>query len=442
MSEIKLSDHFSISGLLRFTFPTMMMMVFYNTYLCVDGLFISNFVGSTAYAAVNIVGNYVLLFPVIGTMLGSGGAALISKTLGEKKGELASDQFSTVTWTSIALAVILTTIGVLTVVPAARMQGARGELLEYCRSYGLIVTFTIGTYVVQSEFQYFFAVVEKEALGFVSALIAGFINISLDALFILVFGWGLRGAAIASLLGSIFAGVFPIAYFLTHRDLAVRLKKPGFDPGTLLRACTNGLSEMVVNVSLALVGILFNVQLMRYAGEDGVAAYGVIQAITAVFLAVFAGYSAGVIPVIGYHFGDRNKPELISLLRKSLVILTVTGVIMFVISEALAKVFAGIFVGYDRELLETSVRGLRIYGTVFLVTGCNVFGSAFFTGLNDGLNSAVISVSRTMVLLVACVLLLPLVWGLDGIWISTAVAEALSLIVTFIIFLKNKIKWA
>jgi len=442
MSEIKISEHFTIKKLLRFTAPTMIMMMFYTTYVLVDGLFISNCVGSTAYAAVNIVGNYLLVFPAIGTMLGSGGSALISKTLGEKNNELATRQFSMILWFSVIAGTLLTVIGFFTAGEVSVLQGADGELLDDCLEYGHIAAFTIVFYIIQSGFQYFFTMVEKETLGFVSAIVSGIINISLDALFIMVFGWGLSGAAFASLLGIMFGGVFPIIYFFTHKDLAVRIKKPSFSIRILLKVCANGSSEMVTNISIALVGMLFNYQMMHYSGENGVAAYAVVQAVTLVFLALFEGYSAGIIPVVGYHFGDNNAHELKSLFRKSLLVLAVMNVLLFGVTEAFAEVFAGIFVGYDKELFDMSVRGLRIYGSVFLFASFNVFGSAFFTALNDGLNSAVISFARTMVFLVACVLILPLFFGIDGIWLSTAAAELLALAVTVCIGLINRKKYS
>ncbi len=442
MSELKLSDHFDIPGLLRFTFPTMLMMMFYSTYILIDGLFISNFVGSTAYAAVNIVGNYILLFPCIGTMLGSGGAALISKTLGEKNEDLASKQFSLIIWFSIIAGIILAFVGYCNIENFSRLQGAEEELLKYCMEYGNIASFMVMFYVVQLEFQYFFTMVEKEHLGFVSASISGVINISLDALFIIVFGWGLSGAAFASFLGVVFGAVFPIAYFLRHRELPVRIKKPSFNLRILLSAFANGSSEMITNISVAVVGMLFNYQLMRYVGEDGVAAYGVIQAVTIVFLALFQGYSAGIIPVVGYHYGDKNTAELKNLLIKSVVLLLSINIIMFIITEALAGVFANIFVSYDKQLSDMAVRGLHIYCSVFLVSSFNIFGSAYFTALNDGLNSAIISFARTIVFLVAAVLILPVFWGIDGIWISTSFAEVMALFVTILIFVVHRKKYS
>ncbi|MBO6111533.1 MAG: polysaccharide biosynthesis C-terminal domain-containing protein [Lachnospiraceae bacterium] len=441
MSKIQLSDHFSISKLLKFTFPTMMMMVLYNAYVLIDGLFISNFVGSTAYAAVNLVGNYILIFPVIGTMLGSGGSALISKTLGEKKDELASEHFSMVIWVSIIGGLVLTAAGFFTVVPASKIQGATGEFLADCTVYGRIISLIVVFYIIQAEFQFFFAMVEKEKTGFILAAIGGVINISLDALFIVVFRWGLMGAAIASLLGCAFGGIVPILYFLIHKDLSVRLKKPSFDLKSMIKVCTNGSSEMVVQISVALVGILFNFQLMRYSGENGVASYGAIRAVALIFLAFYSGYAAGIIPVVGYHYGDKNKGELKSLLKNSLILLAGMGILLFAVSEVFAESFAGFFVGYDRGLCDMAVRGLRIYSTVFLFTAFNMFGSAFFTGLNDGFSSAVISLARTIVFLVSCVMLMPLFWGLDGIWASTTVSEILSLLVTAGVFKVNAKKY-
>ena len=441
MADIKLSDHFSISKLLRFTWPTMMMMVFYTTYVMIDGIFVSNFIGSDAYAAVNLVGNYLLLFPVIGTMLGSGGAALISKTIGEDSREQASRQFSGIVWFSIIAGTVLTGLALLTVKPVIRLMGADEELLDLCDQYGSIVACSVVFYIIQSEFQYFFSMVEKESIGFISAVVSGVTNIALDLLFIVVFKWGLAGAAAASLLGIIFGGVFPIVYFLRHRDLPVRIGKPSRERGVLLKVCTNGSSEMVVNLSLSLVGMLFNFQMLRYAGENGVAAYGVVQAVTLVFMAVFEGYSAGTIPVVGYHFGSGNTAELKSLLRKCQLILSAMNILVFLVTEIFAETFAGIFVSYDRTLMDMSVRGLRLYSVMFLFASFNVFGSSFFTALNDGLNSALISLARTMVFLVACILVFPLLWGMDGIWFATPAAEILALSVTALITWRKRKKY-
>lgn len=430
MNEIKLSDHFDTKKILRFTTPVILMMVFYTTFVLVDGLFISNAVGSTAYAAVNIVGNYVLLFPAIGTMMGSGGAALISKTLGEKQEALASRRFSMTVWASVILGIVLTAIAYFTVDAVSVMQGAEGELLEDCRAYGGVAVFSVLFYMIQSEFQYFFSLVEKEKLGFLVTVIAGCINIGLDALFILVFKWSLFGAAFASLLGMIFSATFSILYFMKKKGLSVRLGRPTFEWKALLKIAGNGSSEMVENLSLALVGMLFNHQLMKYSGEDAVAAYGVVQAVTLVFMAVFLGYSAGLIPVTGYHFGDGNVKEVNSLLLKSIRLILGFSIVVFLVTEFGAELFAKIFLSYDRELCDMAVRGLRIYSSVFLLAGYNIFGSGFFTALNDGLDSAIISLARTVVFLVAAILILPVFLGLDGIWISTTIAELLSIFVT------------
>lgn len=438
MNETGLAKHFKTNDLLKYTMPSMFMMVVYSTYILFDGLFISNFVGSTAYAAVNVVGNYILIFPAIGTMLGSGGASLISKTLGENDRDKASDIFSMVVGLSIIVGCILTVVCFFTIEWSARLQGASGELLENCLQYGRIASFFIMFYIVQSEFQYFFSVVEKEGLGFMSAIISGVINIALDALFIIVFKWGLMGAAIASLCGVVFGGCFPILYFKFNKKLSVGLRKMIFKGKYILQTMANGSSEMIINLSLAIVGILFNYQLMKYSGENGVAAYGVIQAITLIFMGVFQGYSIGVIPIIGYHFGAKNKKEIRSLLFKSLKIVMIIGVILFLILELSVNGIVNIFVGYDRKLAELAANGLRIYSTVMLFAGISVFASGFFTALNDGFNSALISFMRTMVFLVVLVLILPIFWGVNGIWISTTVAEILAVIVSVIILVYHR----
>ena len=437
MAEIRLSDHFNIPKLLRFTWPTMVMMVFYTTYVMIDGIFVSNFLGSEAYAAVNLVGNYVLLFPMIGTMMGSGGSALISMTLGEDHAERASRQFSAVVRFSILAGILLAAVCFCTIDPVMKLMGAAEETRALCGEYGKVIACSVPFYIVQSEFQYFFPMVEKEKLGFLSAVVSGVINIGLDALFIIVFRWGLAGAALASLMGVCFGAVFPLVYFARHGDLPVRFRRAAREPGTLPQVCKNGSSEMVVNLSLSLTGMLFNYQMLRYVGEDGVTAFGVVQAVTLVFMSVFEGYSTGVISPIAYHFGGKNRNEVRLLFRKSLLILLAMNGAVFLMTEVFARTFAGIFVSYDEDLMRLAVRGMRLYCPMFLVASFNVFGSSFFTALNDGARSAAISLVRTIVFLVGCVLLLPMVWGVDGIWLATPVSEALALMVTGALLVRN-----
>ena len=440
MANIQLSDHFSVKKLLKFTTPSIIMVILYSSYILADGLFISNCIGPTAYAAVNLVGNYILLFPAIGMMLGSGGAALIGKLLGENRKDQASDVFSAVVLFSVVLGIVLIPAVHFSVEPVMKAQGAEGALLGDCLEYGHIAAFTMLFYLVQSEFQYFFSMVEKEELGFVSALICGVLNISLDALFIIVFDWGLTGAAIASLAGVVFGAVFPILYFIRNKDLSVRLHFAKIRWKSIIKCSTNGISEMINNLSVALVGMLYNIQLMRYSGEDAVAAYGAIQAVCLIFAGVFQGYAIGVTPVIAYQFGADNKKELVNLIKKSMGIMLASGIIMLAICQAFAGVFAGIFVGYDKRLAEMVIRGMRIYSSAFILMSVNIFSSALYTALNDGLRSGILSLGRTFVFLVPSILILPVFLGLDGIWLAVCVAEILAFalfVVIFLVSLKN-----
>ena len=435
---IKLSDHFSYRRLLRFTLPSIIMMLFTSIYGVVDGLFVSNFAGKTPFAVINFIMPFLMILGTLGFMFGTGGSALVSKTMGEGEREKANQLFSMIVYISIACGIVLSVLGILLIRPIAALLGAEGELLENCVLYGRIILITLTAFILQMEFQSFFVAAEKPGLGLVATIAAGVTNMVLDALFIAVFKWGLVGAATATAISQTVGGIVPLIYFFRPNASLLRLGKTKFDGKALFKTCTNGSSELMSNVSMSLVSMLYNIQLMKYAGEDGVAAYGVLMYVNLVFLAVFIGYAIGTAPVIGYHYGADNHTELKSLLRKSFVIIGAFSICMLALSISLAKPLSTVFVSYDKVLYDMTVRGFYIYSFSFLFAGVAIFGSSFFTALNNGLISALMSFLRTLVFQIAAVMLLPLVWELDGIWISIVVAEFMACVVTLILLALNK----
>lgn len=435
---IKLSDHFSYRRLLRFTLPSIIMMLFTSIYGVVDGLFVSNFAGKTPFAAINFIMPFLMILGTLGFMFGTGGSALVSKTMGEGEREKANQLFSMIVYISIACGIVLSVLGILLIRPIAALLGAEGDLLENCVLYGRIILITLTAFILQMEFQSFFVAAEKPGLGLVATIAAGVTNMVLDALFIAVFKWGLVGAATATAISQTVGGIVPLIYFFRPNASLLRLGKTKFDGKALFKTCTNGSSELMSNISMSLVSMLYNIQLMKYAGEDGVAAYGVLMYVNLVFLAVFIGYAIGTAPVIGYHYGADNHTELKSLLRKSFVIIGAFSICMLALSISLAKPLSTVFVSYDKVLYDMTVRGFYIYSFSFLFAGVAIFGSSFFTALNNGLISALMSFLRTLVFQIAAVMLLPLVWELDGIWISIVVAEFMACVVTLILLALNK----
>jgi putative MATE family efflux protein len=434
--KIQLSEHFTYGKLLRFTFPSIVMMIFTSIYGVVDGIFVSNFAGKTSFAAINLIMPYLMVFGTLGFMVGTGGTALISKTLGMGDGKKANEIFSMLTWVCIIGGVVLTAVSMIFMRPAARLLGAEGQMLEDCVTYGLIVQTALTAYILQFAFQSFCVTAEKPNLSLGMMVVAGVCNIVLDALFVGVFRWGLIGAAVATAAAQMIGAVIPIVYFARPNGSLLRLGKCRFDGKALLRTCTNGSSELMSNLSLSLVGMLYNVQLLHYAGEDGIAAYGVIMYVNFVFLSVFIGFAIGSAPLIGYNFGADNRAELKSLFKKSLTLLGVFALIMTAAAELLAAPLSKVFVGYDRSLTEMTTRGFMIYSLSFLLCGFNIFGSSMFTALNNGLVSAVISFLRTLVCQTCAVLLLPMLIGVDGIWCAIVVAELAALLLTVGCFIK------
>lgn len=441
--QIQLSDHFSYKKLLRFTIPSMVMMVFTSIYGVVDGIFVSNFTGKTQFAAVNIIFPFLMLFSAVGFMIGTGGSALVSKTLGEGERERANRLFSMLIYVTIIFGAILSAIGMIFMRPVARLLGAEGEMLEYCVLYGRIIMPALSFFMLQNGFQSFLITAEKPKLGLTVTVAAGCTNILLDALLVVVFKWGLVGAAIATALSQVVGGLIPLVYFVLPNKSLLRLTSSRFEGRgrALLKTCTNGSSELMTNISLSLVNMLYNLQLMRFAGEDGVAAYGVIMYVNFIFISIFIGYSIGSAPIVGYHYGAQNHGELKNMYGKSLKLMAAFSVVLTLLAEVLALPLSGIFVSYDADLMEMTVHAFRIYSLSFLMTGINIFGSSFFTALNNGLVSAAISFMRTLVFQMAAVLLLPLIFALDGVWMAIVAAELLSLALTLYFFIRMRTRY-
>lgn len=430
--KIQLSDHFSYGRLLRFTAPSIAMLIFTSVYGVVDGFFVSNYAGKTPFAAVNLIMPFLMVIATVGFMFGTGGSALVAKSFGEGEPERANRNFSLFVYVSFALGVVLAVLGIVFIRPISIRLGAEGALLDNCVVYARIILAALPFYVLQLLFQSFFVTAEKPQLGLAVTVSAGLTNMVLDAVLVISLPqqYKLAGAALATALSQVVGGTVPLFYFARKNSSILRLGRTSFDGRAILKACTNGSSEFMSNVSMNIVGMLYNTQLLKFAGENGVAAYGVMMYVSMIFSAAFIGYSIGTAPVVSYHDGARNFPELKSLLRKSLVVIGLFGVCMVASAELLSSRLARMFVGYDAALMELTVSGFQIFALSFIFMGFAIYGSSFFTALNDGLTSAAISFLRTLVFQVAAVLLLPTIWDIDGIWMSIVVAEFMAVVLT------------
>lgn len=437
---IQLSDHFTYARLFRFVLPSIVMMVFTSIYGVVDGLFVSNFAGKTAFASINLIMPFLIILGAMGFMLGTGGTALVSRVLGEGDKEHANKYFSMITLFGILLGVILTVVGVLAMRPMAILLGATEAMVDDCVLYGRIVVCFLTSFMLQNMFQSFLIAAERPKFGLLITLAAGVTNMVLDALFVGVFRWGIAGAAIATGISQTVGGVVPLMYFLFSKNSPLRLRWTKFEAQPLLRSCANGSSELMSNISGSLIGMLYNAQLMRFLGEDGVATYGVLMYVQFIFVAIDIGYSIGCAPIISYHYGARNHPELRNLLMKGLKVMGILGIVMTIAAISLSGTLANIFVGYDATLCELTRHAFHLFSFAFLLAGFNIFLSSFFTVLNNGGVSAAISFLRTLVFQAASVILLPMALDVDGLWWAASAAEALAFVVSigFLLALKGK----
>lgn len=438
---IQLSDHFTYKKLFRFVLPSVTMMVFTSVYGVVDGLFVSNYVGKTAFAAINLIMPVLMIFGGIGFMLGTGGSALVAKTLGEGKVALAKRYFTMMVWMTLIVGVTASLAGFVLMRPVAVWLGADEAMLPECVLYGRITMVFNVSFMLQNVFQGFLITAEKPKLGLAATVAAGLSNMALDALFIGGFGWGVAGAALATGLSQCVGGLLPLVYFLRPNTSLLRLVKTRLEARPILQACGNGASEMVSNVTASVVGMLYNFRLIKYAGENGVASYGVLMYVQFIFVAVFIGYAIGSAPVVGYHYGAGNHGELKNLLKKSVLLMGGIGCGMVVAAQLLAAPLSKVFVGYDPELYAMTVRALRIATSAFFVLGFNVFASSFFTALNNGGVSAAISFLRTFVFKLSAVLILPMLLGLDGIWLADVTAEGFAFVVSVLFLVVQRKKY-
>lgn len=435
--NIQISEHFNYKKLIRFTLPTIAMMIFTSLYGVVDGIFVSNCVGSDSFAAVNLIMPVVMMLGSVGFMIGTGGSALVSMTLGEGKSKKANEYFSMLVVFVILAGLVLALLGIATLGPVAAALGAEGTILEDCVVYGTVLLVALVPFMLQNCFQSFLVVAERPQLGLKISIAAGVTNMILDFVFIYLFRWGVFGAAAATGISQVVGGVIPLCYFLRPNGSPLQLVRFRFAWSPIAKSCMNGSSEMLTNLSMSLVNMLYNLQLMKLAGADGVAAYGIIMYVSFIFTGTYLGYSIGVAPIVGYHYGAGNQDELKSLLKKSLILVGSVAVVLTGAAELLAGGLAGIFVSYDDGLMEMTTLAIQIYSISYLISGFNIFGSAFFTALNNGLVSALISFMRTLLFQIIMILVLPVILGLNGIWLAIVAAEALALVVTLICFAAN-----
>ena len=440
---IRLSDHFNYSRLLKFTAPSIAMMVFTSIYGVVDGFFVSNFAGKTPFTAVNLIMPVLMIVATVGLMFGTGGTAIVAKTMGEGEREKANRYFSLFVYFAFGTGVVLAVAGIVFIRPIAVFLKAEGELLENCVTYATIILCALPFYVLQLLFQSFFVTAEKPHLGLAVTISSGVTNMVLDAVLVILLPqeYKLAGAAIATAMSQLVGGVAPLVYFFRKNSSLLKLTSTRFDGRAIVKAATNGSSEFMSNVSMSIVAMLYNARLMEYAGEDGVAAYGVMMYVSMIFSAAFIGYSIGTAPVVGYHDGAKNYAELKSVLRKSLIIIGAFGAAMVAAAQILAWPLAKMFVGYDDNLVDMTISGFRIFALSFVFTGFAIYSSGFFTALNDGLTSALISFLRTLVFQVAAVMILPEIWDLNGIWISIVAAEVMAVLLSVIFLITKRKKY-
>ena len=437
--KVNLSDHFTYRKLLNFVLPSIVMMVFTSIYGVVDGLFVSNYAGKTAFAAINLVMPFIMVLGGMGFMIGTGGTALVAKVLGEGEKKEANRYFSMMVLVTLLLGVALSVVGVIFMRPVSRLLGATEAMMDDCVLYGRIVIAFTFTFMLQNVFQSFLIVAEKPKLGLAVTEAAGVTNMVLDALFVGGFGWGIAGAAVATGLSQCVGGILPLIYFLRPNNSLLRLRKTRLELRPILKACGNGSSELMSNISSSFVSMLYNFQLLRFAGEDGVSAYGVLMYVQFIFVAIYVGYAVGSAPIVGFHYGAKNHNELKNLLRKSTLLMASSGVVLTILAMALAGPLAKIFVGYDQGLYDLTRHAFRVFAYSFLLAGFNIFASSFFTALNNGVVSAAISFLRTLIFQTASVLLLPLVLGVDGVWWAIFAAEVFaSLISVAFLFAKRE----
>lgn len=441
MKGVRLSDHFTYKKLFKAVLSPILMMVFTSIYGIVDGLFISNVEGDTAFSAVNLIIPVTMAIGAIGFMFGAGGSALVSKTLGEGDKDKAQSIFTAIVIINAAVGFAISVLTFIFVEQIVTLLGATPEMKDYAVKYGRIILIGEIAFMTQNLFQNFFIVAERPHLGFIVTVGAGVTNMILDAVMVAVLRLGVEGAAIATVISQVVGSVIPIIYFAKKNTSLLRFRKPAFRTDYIFKTVTNGFSEFLSNVSASFVSMVYNKQLMSYRGQDGVTAYGIIMYASFIFAAVFIGYAIGTAPIIGYNYGAQNHDELKNVFKKSMILNFATGIVMTTLSVVFARLLCSIFVGYNPALLDFSAQAMRIFSIGFIFMGLNIFTSSFFTALNNGLISAIVSAFRTLVCQLVMVFTLPIIWGVDGIWISIVAAEALALCLEIVFLITNRKKY-
>ena len=439
--NIQLSDHFTTGRLLRFALPSIAMMIFMSFYGVVDGIFVSNFTGATAFASLNLVWPYIMVLGGLGFLFGTGGTALVAYQMGQGDRKKANETFTLIILTAIVVALLLAVLGELTLRPMLHLMGASEEMMPHCLAYGRIMLAGLVPFTLQGVFQSFLVSAERPRLGMWVTIAAGVANMVLDYLFMGPLHMGVAGAAWATTIGEAIGGFVPLLYFCVPNKSPLNFCRTHFDGPALRQTVWNGASEFVTNISMSLVNMLYNWQLMRIIGESGVAAYGVLQYVAFFFVAIYLGYSMGTAPIVSYHYGAENDSELKNLFKKSLTFIAAAGVTMLVLSQALAVPLANIFMSYDLELRDLTAHAFRLFSIAFLFSGFNIYGSDFFTALNNGKVSATISFLRTILFECSCVLILPRFFGVNGVWCSLPTAELLAIFVTTFFLMRNRKKY-
>ncbi len=438
---IKISDHFNLRKLFRFVLPSIFMMIVTSIYGVVDGFFVSNFVGKTPFAAINLIMPFIMILGGMGFMIGTGGTALVTKVIGEKNSKKANQYFTMLIIFAIILGIVLSAIGIAVMRPIARLLGANDDMIEYCVLYGRLTVGFTSLFILQNVFQSFLAGAGKPKIGLIVTLIAGCTNIVLDALFIAVLKWGIAGAAIATGIGQFLGGIIPLVYFARKNSSLLKFTRTKLEIKPILRACANGSSELLTNIASSLVSILYNLQLMKFYGENGVSAYGVIMYVQLIFLAIIIGYTIGSAPIVSYNYGAKNTTELKSIFKKSILVLVVSGVVLAGLAQALAIPLSKLFVGYDTQLYNLTVHAFRLFSFSYIFSGVAIYSSGFFTALNNGLISAILSILHSLIFQVAFVFLLPLLFGVNGIWWAMFATEVCATIISTILFVAKRKKY-
>lgn len=436
--DVKLSDHFDFKRLIKFVLPSIIMMIFVSIYSIVDGFFVSNFVGKEAFTAVNLIMPALMIISGIGFIFGTGGSAIVSKTLGEGDEKRARKYFSLIVYAAIVLGIILSAIGFAVIGKVAELLGAKGVVYDYCVLYGKILLIGSVGFILQNTFQSLLVTANRPDIGLKVTIVAGCCNIILDLLFVGVFKWGIIGAATATVVSQWVGGGIPLIYFIFKRNQTLYLSDTALDFKVLTRVFTNGLSEFTTNIAMSVTSMCYNFQLLKYLGDDGVAAYGVVMYVGFIFVAIFIGFSVGTAPIVGFNYGAKNREELNGILKKSIGFNVVSGAVMLILAQLSAGLIARLYAGYDQTLCELTTIAMRIYGLSFLVSGLNIFSSGFFTALNNGFISAMIALLRTFIFPVACVFILPAVSGVNAIWFAAPIAEVLALCVSVAFLVTNK----